>query len=327
MPSPQDSGQDSGQDPGPLGRLLGARRPAGGALAVIALVVGGSAAAFAYTAGWLTPHRLTPARMVDALGARGGDPVGHRRNHAKGVCFTGYFEGNGAGAALSTAPMFAAGRYPVIGRFAIGVGDPLAKDETGRVRSMAIRVTTPDGQEWRSGMNAMPFFPVGTTKAFYELTVASDIDPKTGQPDPALMTAFAARHPELKAFGAWAKSAPWTSSYADQTYNSINAFRFVDRSGGSLAVRWAMVATTPPAAVAPTDLPKLGPDFLERDLKQRLSRGPLRWSFVATLGAQGDPTNDASRPWPAGRPAITLGDAGGGQGRGRGGRALPRLQL
>ena len=37
---------------------LGARSI--GALAVIALVVGAGAAAFAYTAGWLSPDRLTP---------------------------------------------------------------------------------------------------------------------------------------------------------------------------------------------------------------------------------------------------------------------------
>jgi catalase len=276
-------------------------------LIVIALAVGGSAAAFAYTAGWLTPHRLTPDRMVQALSVRGGDPAGHRRNHAKGICFTGYFQGNGAGAAISAAPMFADVRSSVIGRFAIAVGDPVAKDDTARVRSMAIRVVAPDGQEWRSGMNAMPFFPVSTPKAFYELTVASDIDPKTGKPDPAAMKAFGAGHPGLAALGAWAKSAPWTSSYADQTYNSLNAFRFVDKAGDRLAVRWAMVATTPAATATQADLAKLGPDFLERDLKQRLSHGPLRWNLVVTLSAAGDPTNDASKPWPADRPHLTLG--------------------
>jgi len=89
---------------------LGARSI--GALAVIALVVGAGAAAFAYTAGWLSPDRLTPTKMVDALSRRGGDPLGHRRNHAKGICFTGEFKANGAGARLSTAPMLGAGRYP-----------------------------------------------------------------------------------------------------------------------------------------------------------------------------------------------------------------------
>ena len=73
--------------------------------------------------------------MVTALGERGGDPAGHRRNHAKGICFTGHFAASGDGAALSTAPMFAAVRYPVIGRFSIAVGDPAAPDDAGRVKS------------------------------------------------------------------------------------------------------------------------------------------------------------------------------------------------
>ena len=52
------------------------RVPSVGALAIIGLVIGASAAAFAYTAGWFSPHRLTPERMVDALSQRGGNPLG-----------------------------------------------------------------------------------------------------------------------------------------------------------------------------------------------------------------------------------------------------------
>jgi catalase len=293
--------------PGRLGRLLGARRPVAGALTAIVLVVGGAAAAFAFTAGWLTPQRLTPDRIVDALSRRGGDPLGHRRNHAKGICFTGYFEASGEGARLSAAPMLAKGRYPVVGRFAIAVADPLAKDATGRVRSMAVRITSPDGQEWRSGMNAMPVFPVATPRAFYEQVLAADVDPRTGKPDPEAMKRFLAAHPETRAFAAWAKSAPWTASYADQSYNSLNAFRFVDRSGASRAVRWSMLATTPMQPVALDELKKLGPDFLETDLKRRLGEGELRWNLVATLAEPGDPTNDATEAWPADRPQVALG--------------------
>jgi catalase len=65
--------------------------------------------------------------MVAALSKRGGNPRGHRRHHAKDLCFTGYFEANAAGAALSTASMLAAGDYPVIGRFAIATGDPMPR--------------------------------------------------------------------------------------------------------------------------------------------------------------------------------------------------------
>ena len=43
-----------------------------GRLAVIGGLVFTSALAFAYAGGWLTPGRLTPARMVEALSDRGG---------------------------------------------------------------------------------------------------------------------------------------------------------------------------------------------------------------------------------------------------------------
>jgi hypothetical protein len=75
------------------------------AFTIIGLVVGANAAACGYTAGWFSPNRLTPERMVAALSHRGGNPLGHRRNHAKRVCFTGTFEANGAGTSLSTALM------------------------------------------------------------------------------------------------------------------------------------------------------------------------------------------------------------------------------
>src|SRR5215472_13915022 len=174
-----------------------------GSLVLIAVVIAGAAAAFAYTAGWFSPARLTPNKMVDALTPPTGVPLGHRRNHAKGICFTGVFEANGAGSVLSHAQVFARGQYPVLGRFNTGTPDPNAPDATVRVRGVGVRISTPDGQEWRSAMVNLPFFPVSTPQAFYELLLAS------GSKDPAAMKTFAAARPEIAAFGAWDKSAPW----------------------------------------------------------------------------------------------------------------------
>ena len=67
-----------------------------GRWALIGLVVIAVAAAFAYVGGWLTPSRLTPKRIINALQASGGDHPGFRRNHAKGICVGGYFEASGA---------------------------------------------------------------------------------------------------------------------------------------------------------------------------------------------------------------------------------------
>src|ERR1700739_2062232 len=97
-----------------------AARSAFVSLLLIAVIIGVSAVAFAYTAGWFSPERLTPNKVVDAFAPPGGPALGRRRNHVKGVCFTGTFDATGAGTALSKAAMFVRGRYPVIGRFNLG---------------------------------------------------------------------------------------------------------------------------------------------------------------------------------------------------------------
>ena len=136
-------------------------------LLLIAVIVG--AAAFAYTAGWFSPERLTPNKVVDAFAPPGGPALGHRRNHAKGICFTGVFEANGAGSALSKAPVFLRGQYPIVGRFNLASPNLNAPDATVRVRGMGLQITTPDGQVWRTAMIDAPFFPVSTPQALYAL--------------------------------------------------------------------------------------------------------------------------------------------------------------
>src|SRR4051812_20322101 len=116
-------------------------RSAFGSLVVIALVVLAGAVALAYTAGWLSPNRLTPTKLVDALAPPAGPALGHRRNHAKGICFTGVFESNGNGAQLSRAQVFSRGQYPVLGRFNLGTPDPDAPDATVRVRGMGLQIS------------------------------------------------------------------------------------------------------------------------------------------------------------------------------------------
>src|SRR5215468_7611514 len=90
---------------------------------LIIFVIGSAAAAFTYAAGWLSPRRLTPDRLVHAFSLSTGAPLGHRRNHSKGICFTGVFEANGSGSELSRAQVFTQGQFPVVGRFNLAVAD------------------------------------------------------------------------------------------------------------------------------------------------------------------------------------------------------------
>jgi catalase len=275
--------------------------PVLGSLALIAIVIGLGAAIFAYTAGWFSPQRLTPDKLVAAFAPPTGVALGHRRNHAKGICFTGLFEANGAGSELSQARVFARGQYPVIGRFNLATADPNAPDATVRVRGLGTQISTPDGQEWRSAMIDPPVFTVSTPQAFYELLRAS------GSKDPNALKAFAAAYPEFAKFGDWAKNAPWTGSYAEERFNSLNSFVFVDGSGAEHVVRWSLLPAAPPVAVSPDELAKRGSDFLEQEIAQRVASEPQRWTMVVTVANPGDPTADPTEAWPVNRRSIEVG--------------------
>lgn len=269
-------------------------------LAVIALVVGGSAAAFAYTAGWLSPERLTPTRLVAALAPAGGPALGHRRNHAKGICFTGEFQSNGNGVTLSRAKVFTAGTWPVIGRFNLATPNPNAADATVRVRGMGLQVATPDGDVWRSAMIDAPVFAVSTPQAFFDLLQSA---PKGAE----AMKAFIGRHPEFMAFAGWAGTAPWTSSYAEDVFNSLNSFLFTDAGGTSRAVRWSLRPAATPVPIAPDELAKRGPNYLEQEISSRVAAAPQRWTMVLTVAEPGDDTADPSKAWPASRRTVEVG--------------------
>ncbi len=272
-----------------------------GSLALIAAFVVAVAAAFAYTAGWFSPQRLTPGKLVDAFAPPSGAALGHRRNHAKGICFTGVFEANGAGSELSQAPVFVRGQYPVLGRFNLGTANPNAADATVRVRGLGLRISTPDGQQWRSAMINAPVFPVSTPQVFYELLRAE------GSKEANAVATFAAANPEFAPFGDWAKNGPWTGSYAEERYNSLNSFVFVDGSGAEHVVRWSLLPAAQPVAVSTDELAKRGPNFLEQEIAQRVAGAPQRWTMVVTVANPGDPTADPSKAWPADRRSVEVG--------------------
>ena len=274
-------------------------------LGAIGAIVLASGAAFAYVGGWLDPQRLTPDRIVDALETNSGVHPGFRRNHAKGVCVVGHFESSGAAHALSTAAVFALGNTPVIGRLALPGGNPYAPDSSVPIRSFALQFMSSNGEQWRTGMNSMPVFALATPQAFYDQQLAARPDPKTGKPDPQRMQAFFAAHPETAAFRAWAKTARPSASYATESYYGLNAFYLVDAQGKQQPVRWRLAPLD--AAAASAAQPQHDADYLQADLQQRLAQGPLRWRLLVTLGAAGDPTNDATRQWPAGRPTVDAG--------------------
>jgi len=271
-------------------------------LTLIGAALAAVAGTFAYLGGWLTPNALTPARFTDGFEEVYGVHPGFRRNHAKGVGVWGFFESNGNGVRLSKAAVFRPGRVSVLGRFSLGGGQPYAPDSASDVRGLGLQFSLPDGELWRTAMIHLPVFPFRTPEAFYENLFASRPDPSTGQPDPAKMQAFLAHHPETAEALKFIKSQPASSGFGDSTFHGLNAFRFINAAGESTPVRWILTPAQPWNTT-----PSQDKNFLFEALIAQIHRQPLQWYLIVIVGQPGDPTNDATIAWPAGREQVNVG--------------------
>jgi len=276
-------------------------------LGAIGLVIVGIAGLFAYVGGWLTPHALTPARFIDRFEKVNGIHPGFRRNHAKGLGFSGWFDSNGQGIPLSKAIVFRPGRVPVIGRFSLSGGRPYAADAATTVRGMAILFKLPDGEEWRTAMINLPVFPFRTPQAFYDQLLALAPNPATGKPDPARVQAFFAQYPESARAIQLIQGQPMSSGFENSAFNSLNAFRFINAAGAVALVRWTMEPIQPPEPVGAAHPEQADTNYLFDALVTSVHQHPLQWRLLITLAQHGDPTDDATIPWPADRRRVDVG--------------------
>jgi catalase len=275
------------RSPGALGRL-----------AAIGALLAVTAGLFLYAGGWLTPHQLTPAAIINTFERVSGVHPGFRRNHAKGVCVTGYFESNGQGQSVSKALIFLPGRVPIVGRFALAGGQPYASDTPQTVRSLAILFKLSDGEEWRTAMINIPVFTVNTPQAFNDFLIASAPDPA----NPTAMNDFLAKHPETASALQVIRSHPFSSGFTDSPYYALNAFRFLNAKGESTPVRW-WVAPDQTSGIA-TSADK---NYLFDALITQVHAQPVHWHLMLTVGQPEDPTADATLPWPPDRKQIDAG--------------------
>jgi catalase len=150
----------------------------------------------------------------------------------------------------------------------------------------------------------LPVFPVSTPEEFYERLIAYKPDPKTGKPDPAKKKAFDDRHPETVKALTIIEREPVSSGFENSTFHSLNAFRFINAAGDSIPVRWLLTPELPfkPAGAAGEK------NYLFEGLIAAMhERHQLRWHLIIIIGQPGDPTNDASVPWPKGREQVDVG--------------------
>jgi catalase len=299
---PSDATQSTEHQPVPLSVSSTLARLAGIGV-VILLMVGG----FLYLGGWFSPHELTPIRFVNGFQKVFGIHSGFRRNHAKGMCVSGFFDSNGQGTHLSKAVVFRTGRVPVIGRFSHAGGNPYVGDTPDAIRGLGLLFRLPDGEQWRTAMINRPVFPFNTPQAFYDNLIASKPDPDTHKPDPAKMAVFVASHPEFVRAVKIFQSNPPSSGFDNSTFNGLNAFRFINADGVSTPVRWSMVPVDAFKPAVTDQSANPNKSYLFDDFIARLHGAPVQWRLILTVGQPGDPADDATIPWPEDREHVDAG--------------------
>lgn len=247
----------------------------------------------------------TASKTVDVMNQIWGRHPGLRANHTKGVVAEGTFLPTPDAAKLSTASIFAGKPVPVTVRFSDSTGIPAIPDAApdANPHGMGLQFRPEGGGEVDLVLNSLGFFPVRTGEEFLQLLQAGAASPP-GQPKPTELDRFIASHPAVPKAVATARTP---TSFAREVYNGIDAFVFVAADGTKQPFRFHVVPAAGTEYMTPEQAAQASPDALVAELPQRLAKGPVRFRVLAQLPAPGDPTDDATQPWPEDRKLADLG--------------------
>ena len=253
-----------------------------------------------------TPQHVI-AQLVETMRALAGSHPGFRPVHAKGLVCAASFEASPDARRVCRAPHFHGAAVPAVVRFANASGNPEVHDGLANVRSMAVKFQLAGGHSADILANSVEGFPVRTPEDLLALLRAQLPDPATGQPAPDAVPRFLASHPAAPAFIERLTKRPVPASYARTSYHAEHAFRFTGADGASRFGRYHWLPEAGEAYLSPDEVGKRGAGFLRDELEGRLRNGPAMFRLQLQLAGAGDPTDDVTALWPAGRPVVELG--------------------
>ncbi len=137
-------------------------------------------------------------------------------------------------------------------------------------------------------------------------------DPYPGQvsrPDDGAMDyADRNRSAQLAVFQAASIGAP--VSYVRATYHAVHTFFVIAPDGTRRGVRfiWQPIAGALNIDLRdPAQQDKVTRPYLQQELRDRLAKGPARFSLMMMIGETGDDFDDSTRPWPPHRVRVMMG--------------------
>lgn len=255
----------------------------------------------------MTAETSLPVQVVDTMEHLDGRHAGYRRAHARGACFTATFTPTGDATKYTTAAHLSGEPASATVRFSNGSGNPAMPDNQPGGRGMAVKFQLPDGTATDLiGVN-LPRFLVATPEQFLDLVRALAADKDAGKDDKAHLQGFLAQNPgsapAFQALGAMGVPA----SFGTTGYQALHAFIWVNADGDRQAVRYRWAPDLGEQNLDADQIADEEEQFLIGEFVERLKGGPVTFTLHVTLADPSDPTNDATKVWPADRPEIVVG--------------------
>lgn len=251
--------------------------------------------------------QASPREMVDALHSAFGKHPNARAVHTKGLILEGSFAPAAGAKRISTAPHLQNTTVPVTFRFSDFTGIPTIPDTVGasNPRGLAIKFHLPDGTSTDIVAHSFNGFPTATTDEFRELLLAIG---KSG-PDaahPNAVEQFLSTHSIAKTFLTTQK--PPSVSYGTLSYFGVNAFKFTNAKGETRFIRYQFIPEAGEQFLTPEQVKQAGPDYLSKEIAERVNKGPVKFKFYAQIAEPGDKIEDPSIAWPNERKLVFLGE-------------------
>jgi len=227
----------------------------------------------------------------------------YRAFHASGALYRGTFQAEDVAKRYTRALHLQGTEIPVTVRYSLGGGDPEAAPK--QTVGMATKFYLPDGRVTDLVMLNASSFPARTVEELVALLEC--FDPETHKPDQPKLGAFLASHPASAAALTLRKSLPAAVSFAQTAYHAIHAFRFVNADGEATIGKYHWQPLAGESGQSVEELQSKPNEYLFDEMKQRIAEGPVSFQLVLEIGQDGDPEDDPTQLWPAGREKIVLG--------------------
>lgn len=235
-----------------------------------------------------------------------GHHPGFRPVHAKGILLSGTFTRSANVKDLTKAPHVNRPSIRVAVRFSDFAGVPAIPDfdENASPRGFALRFYLADHVHTDIIGHSVDAFPVRTAEEFLEfLRAIGASGPDVPKPTP--IEAFLGSHPAALAFVQAPKPIP--TSFAKESFFSVNAYKFTNAEGVSKFGRYRIVPVDGDEHLTSDAAAKQNPNFLFDEIKNRVARGPVKLHVQVQVASDGDVVDDATIQWPAQRPVVEFG--------------------